>query len=655
MKASTQSYGGTTTGFQNAMFNETLTANVGTANWTVQALAVLSVTPTGSHTLVVGDSLQYSTSGGVPPYTWSVGGTGSATISLTGMFKPNGSGTDTVKVKDSLGGAGISGPISIYDFRISIPDTSLAPISSAEIPIVVTANSLGIQSYDLLMTYTTGTFVQADSVDLGGTLSSGMLTAQSFHGDTIAISAAGVNKFFSAGTLLKVRFAIPNSTPRPTTIYITLVSARFNEGVPLALAKNGSFQILNGPFFGISPGTANLHAVVGQKDSTKFTVYNTGTAGLTSTISVVGSTAFTVSTSNINVPSGDSAKVTVYFQPVTAGPANATVHFVTNDANHNPVNVPVTGVTPYPILAFSASAVSFGTVKTGQFKDTTITISNTGTDTLKITSIVGTLAAFSARPTSASIAPGHNIVDTLRFTPSAGGSVSGRISVTSNSLTSPDTLGVNGTGSTLHPILTLSKSSIIFGNVKVGSFKDTVITISNVGTDTLKISGISTSNGVFTARPTTRTVSPGQSFSDTLRFTPASTGGYSGRVFVASNAPSSPDTVTVSGTGVTPTDVSDPSIVPDAYTLEQNFPNPFNPSTMIRFGLHSRSTVRLVVYNILGQMVEELLNGEEGEGFHSVTWNPSVPSGAYFYRIEVTSIDDPSNHFTQIRKMILMK
>jgi hypothetical protein len=757
LKASGQNYGGTTGGFQNATFNENLTANVKTATLTVQALAVVSVTPTGAKTFVVGDSLQYSASGGVPPYTWSVAGTGSATISSTGLFKPSGSGKDTVKVKDSLGGAGASGQISVYDFRINIPDTSLAPISSAEVPIYVTSNVTGVQSYDLLMTYTTNTFVQADSVDLAGTLSNGMLTAQSFHGDTIAISAAGVNKFFDAGTLLKVRFAIPNSTPRPTTININLVSVRFNEGVPLALPKNGSFQILNGPLFSVNPGSASLHAVVGQKDSAVLTVHNSGTAGLTSTISVIGPTAFTVSPTNINVASGDSAKVKVYFQPASTGPANATIHFVTNDANHNPVDVSVSGITPYPILVFNPLNINFGTVRVGQHKDTTVTISNTGTDTLKITNITGSLAVFTAHPTNSNIPPGQSFVDTIRFAPSAGGSISGRFSVASNSLTNPDTLGVSGFGNTLFPILVLSNSSFNFGIVSVGTFKDTVVTISNNGTDTLKISGVTTSTGVFTGRPTVRTVPPGQSFKDTLRFVPASTGGYSGRIFIAGNAPSSPDTITVSGTGHAPfpililsrsvvnfgtvkvgqhkdttititnsgtdtlrissstaslsvfsarpavrkvfpgqsvldtlrfapvatggfsgrivvvsdalsspdtisvsgtgnpaTDVYDPA-TPDAYSLEQNYPNPFNPSTIIRYGLRSRSTVRLAIYNIVGQKVDELVNGEQNEGFHEQTWNPSVPSGAYFYKIEVTSIDDPANHFTQIRKMILMK
>jgi len=91
------------------------------------------------------------------------------------------------------------------------------------------------------------------------------------------------------------------------------------------------------------------------------------------------------------------------------------------------------------------------------------------------------------------------------------------------------------------------------------------------------------------------------------------------------------------------------------YDLLQNYPNPFNPNTAIRYVLKSKSTVRLDIYDILGQKVEGLVNEAQNAGYHSVTWNPAVPSGAYFYRIEAKSLIDPGDSFIQIRKMILMK
>jgi hypothetical protein len=89
--------------------------------------------------------------------------------------------------------------------------------------------------------------------------------------------------------------------------------------------------------------------------------------------------------------------------------------------------------------------------------------------------------------------------------------------------------------------------------------------------------------------------------------------------------------------------------VPGKFTLGQNYPNPFNPSTTIQFGLPARSNVRIQLFNILGQVVGELVSGEFEAGRHKVTFNASrLSSGVYFYRIE-------AGDFTDVKKMMLMK
>lgn len=95
--------------------------------------------------------------------------------------------------------------------------------------------------------------------------------------------------------------------------------------------------------------------------------------------------------------------------------------------------------------------------------------------------------------------------------------------------------------------------------------------------------------------------------------------------------------------------------MPEAYSLEQNYPNPFNPSTSIGFSLPVRSRVTLEVFNLIGQKVATLVNGERTAGTHSVRWNPSVPSGVYLYRIEAASSDGSSLKFLQAKKMMYIK
>lgn len=74
------------------------------------------------------------------------------------------------------------------------------------------------------------------------------------------------------------------------------------------------------------------------------------------------------------------------------------------------------------------------------------------------------------------------------------------------------------------------------------------------------------------------------------------------------------------------------------FTLQQNFPNPFNPSTTIRYGLPGRLHVRLTVFNPLGQQVALLQNGEQDAGYHEVRFDGGkLASGVYLYRIQAGS------------------
>jgi predicted CXXCH cytochrome family protein len=102
------------------------------------------------------------------------------------------------------------------------------------------------------------------------------------------------------------------------------------------------------------------------------------------------------------------------------------------------------------------------------------------------------------------------------------------------------------------------------------------------------------------------------------------------------------------------TSVSGDLGTPKEFALRQNHPNPFNPSTEIRYELPQAAHVKISVYNALGMLVTTLFNGEQNAGYQSVTWNGkddagvSVASGIYLYKMDAGSMS-----FT--RKMILMK
>lgn len=90
------------------------------------------------------------------------------------------------------------------------------------------------------------------------------------------------------------------------------------------------------------------------------------------------------------------------------------------------------------------------------------------------------------------------------------------------------------------------------------------------------------------------------------------------------------------------------------FALEQNYPNPFNPKTTIRFALPQPGRVRLTIYNLLGQQIRTLINGQMSAGFHEISWEGreetgrEVSSGVYFYRLETEG-------FSKSLKMLLLR
>jgi len=96
--------------------------------------------------------------------------------------------------------------------------------------------------------------------------------------------------------------------------------------------------------------------------------------------------------------------------------------------------------------------------------------------------------------------------------------------------------------------------------------------------------------------------------------------------------------------------------LPKEFALEQNFPNPFNPTTMFRYALAKDARVRLGIFNLLGQEVKTLVDGVQEAGYHSAEWDAAaMASGVYFYRLEAVSLSEPLSSFEQVRKMLLVK
>jgi hypothetical protein len=96
------------------------------------------------------------------------------------------------------------------------------------------------------------------------------------------------------------------------------------------------------------------------------------------------------------------------------------------------------------------------------------------------------------------------------------------------------------------------------------------------------------------------------------------------------------------------------TMAPAFYALHDNFPNPFNPATTIRFDLPKESYVTIDIFNIIGQKVITLVNETLSAGSHAVQWRANAGSGVYFYRIDAASVNG-NDRYLKTHKMILTK
>ena len=95
-------------------------------------------------------------------------------------------------------------------------------------------------------------------------------------------------------------------------------------------------------------------------------------------------------------------------------------------------------------------------------------------------------------------------------------------------------------------------------------------------------------------------------------------------------------------------------VIPETFTLHQNFPNPFNPITTLSYDLPKDSDVRLAIFDMLGNELATLVSTNQQAGFKSVQWDATdsmgraVSAGVYLYQIE-------AGEFIQTKKMVLLK
>lgn len=332
---------------------------------------------------------------------------------------------------------------------------------------------------------------------------------------------------------------------------------------------SGTGQLPAAPKLAASPSTLAFgNVTAGTSSSKTVTLSNTGNATLTGTVARGAGTSgeYAFSPSTFSVAAGASQVVTVTYAPVDTTTDNGSLVVSSNDTTSPslPVGLSGTGVAaPTPAIALSPGSLAFGTVTLGGAATLSAQVRNAGTATLAVTGIAlcsGTSAEFGWAPAAPlSIAPGQSATVAVTYRPTAAGTDSGCLALSSNDPASPTVnLGLAATAAEQAiPAIALDPAAIDFGTVVVGSTVSRTAQVRNAGNATLHVTGISACAGTpstFAWSPVAGfSVAAGQSAELTVSYAPTAAATDGGCLAVASDDPAHPRVeLAVGGVGVQP-------------------------------------------------------------------------------------------------------
>lgn len=479
-----------------------------------------------------------------------------------------------------------TGPCQSLNFaQTNTCGASLAVNASCTISVTFTPLAVGPQSGHLVIIDNASG--NPHSVPLSGT---GIIGSLSFNPTSIGFGSQTVGS--TSGTITET--VTNNGSAAVTGIGVSLTGTNpgdfgFTNNCPASLAINASCTVVT-TFTPTTSGsrTANLHFVdsLGTQDvvltgtgvattasitisplSLSFGNQTTGTTSGAQTILVTSSGTATLTLTSIVKGGTDSTQfgltnpcpatlapnasctLSVVFSPTTIGAKNATLTF-TDNANDSPqvVNITGTGTTPAAAGAsLSTTALTFTSRNVGTSSAAqNVIITNNGTASLVFTS-VGTSGDYSQTNNCTTVAVNGTCTVAVTFTPTAIGTRSGVLTLTDNAASSPQTVTLSGVG--LGASGSASPTTLTFGNQGVGTQSVAQnVTLSNNGNAAMVPSfGVT---GDFSQTNNCSSIPAGTNCNIAVSYQPTVTGNENGTITITSNALNSPQTISMTGTGV---------------------------------------------------------------------------------------------------------
>ena len=349
-----------------------------------------------------------------------------------------------------------------------------------------------------------------------------------------------------------------------------------------------------------------------------------------------------------------SIEILVNAEELIPGVFSCDLILTTNDPNASLVDIPIflQVSNEFPSIHLSQNSFDFGTVMIGDEVTDTLIVENMGNQELNVSNIEVSLPEFSVNTNSFIIAPYGSVEVYITFTPDETIVYEAAMSISSNDPVNP-VVTVDLNGDSIFPIIELSETSFDFGPVDLGTEAVNTLVVYNTGTDILSVSNLAVTGDVFSLNTESFDLQPDESIEVLISFIPQEEATYNETITITSDDPFNP-VLEISLTGIGHNPVGAGDILPIVTEVFQNFPNPFNPDTKIRYSVCKFDKVAISVYNIKGEKVRSLVDAFQEPQWYEVVWNgrdesnKPVSSGVYFYKMK-------AGKYTSTKKMILMK
>jgi len=291
---------------------------------------------------------------------------------------------------------------------------------------------------------------------------------------------------------------------------------------------------------------------VGVVQGRHLVLENPGDADLeVSRLSVDPGSGFSVAASTFFLASGDTGSVEVRFQPQSRGPASSTLIIRSNDPDEPQISIALQGAGVEAELTALPTAIQFGEVRVGGFKDTTVVLTNSGNAALSLRNAFFEDSAFRLLNFQAQVLPpGRSAVLRVRFVPLLPRGISSKLVVIQDAQLPPLEVFVDGIGTA--PDIAVSPAALDFGQVNPGEPKVLVLEISNSGNTDLTVHELVLTGDPFRADLTPPLViPPGQAEHVDLTFLPLVSGAHEGVLQIVSDVPGRMGTLEIplAGTG----------------------------------------------------------------------------------------------------------